>query len=66
MALVVHGDGKNIRIQPAIAVFLALMGLVFLADATSGSEVTAATVMVGLGCLWYYLSCHFSDWREHH
>lgn len=66
MALVTHGDGKKIRIQPAIAIFLIIMGCIFLVDATSQTYALAAMSMVILGGIWYYLSIHLYSWFHHH
>lgn len=65
MALVTHGDGKNIRIQPAMAIFLIIMGIVFLIDASSTGRAVVYLAMIGLGFLWYYLATHFQRWWHH-
>lgn len=66
MALVTHGDGKKIRIQPAIAIFLIIMGVVFLADAQSMAYIIASMTMVVVGFVWYYIATHYREWFHHH
>ncbi len=65
MALVTHGDGKNIRIQPAMAIFLIIMGIVFLIDASSTGRAVVYLAMIVLGFLWYYLATHYQRWWHH-
>ena len=65
MAFSVHGDGKKVRILAAMAVFLGIMGFVFLVDAGTLGQATASVSMVLLGVIWYYIATHYHQWVHH-
>ena len=65
MAIVTHGDGKNIRIQPAMAIFLIIMACVFLVDAATTGKAVMSLLAIVVGIVWYYVATHFRHWWHH-
>ncbi len=66
MAINVHGDGKKVRVQAAMAVFMVLMGFVFLLDAKTTAYAMASVSVMLLGGIWYYIATHYQLWWHHH
>lgn len=62
MAIGTHGDGKKIRLQPAMGVFVMIMGVIFLIDAETRFYYQASFAVIVAGLLWFQLAIHLPNW----
>ncbi|MEH6577802.1 MAG: hypothetical protein V7731_12065 [Amphritea sp.] len=59
-------NGKKLNLNAALAVFVIVMGFLFLLDAESGAHTVIAASLVLFGFAWYFGSHFYGWWARHH
>ncbi len=59
-------NGTKTDVQSALAVFVIIMGFLFLIDAAPGTHSAVALAMIAFGILWYYGHQVYRWWGHTH
>ena len=59
-------NGKKLNLHSALAVFIIIMGFLFLLDAAPGAHTAVAGSFIVFGFAWYYGNRIYLWWVRHH
>lgn len=59
-------NGKKTNVQSAMAVFVIIMGFLFLIDAAPGVHSAISIAMIVFGFLWYFGRQIYTSWDHTH
>jgi hypothetical protein len=59
-------NGETLNVQSALAVFVVMMGFLFMIDAKPGIHMAIAGVLMLAGFCWYLLNHAYLWWRHNH
>ncbi len=59
-------NGKKLSLHSAFALFVIMMGFLFLIDANTGMQNVASLSLLLLGLIWYGVHEGYVWWRHHH
>ncbi len=59
-------NGEKLNLHSALALFIIVMGFLFMIDAAPGSHTVVAGSLILFGFAWYLANHAYIWWRQHH